>query len=90
MANKRIRTNAPDTVSGVQRRVFGITKLPKAQRDQAFQTLTLDTMVGIAEAGEDGCRAPDSPVEVAREVLRYGAEVYGDAEMWITWDESDA
>ena len=85
MANKQIRAGAPDTVAGVQRRVGSIQREPEKARRAAFSDLILDTLVGIAEAGKDGCRAPDDPVEVAREVLRFGAELYDAPDMWITW-----
>lgn len=93
MANKRIRTDAPDTVSGVQRRVAQIA-LPESDDHgspafEEFSGLVMDTLAGIAEAGKEGCRAPDDPVEVAREVLRFGAVLYEDREAWITWDDSE-
>ena len=88
MANKRIRTNAPDTVAGVQRRVARISKDADSFEGD-FDALILDTLAGIADAGKDGCRAPDPPVEVAREVMRAGARFYGDPEMWLTWEEQE-
>jgi len=88
MANKRIALNAPDTVAGVQRRVARIEAGSKDARRGSFNDLVLDTLVGIAEGQKEGCRKPDDPVEVAREVLRYGAIVYDAPGLWITWDGS--
>lgn len=91
MANKRIRTDAPDTVQGVQRRAASI-KPDSASMDEDFNSLCLDTLVGIAEKGKPGHRRPDDPVKVAREVLRVGAELYesgldGDPSWWLTYGE---
>jgi hypothetical protein len=85
MANKKIRTNAPDTVAGVQRRAAAIDLKSKAAHSK-FDDLVLDTLVGIAEAGKKGSREPDDPIEVAREVLRFGAKLYDDPDAWITWE----
>lgn len=87
MANKPIRTDGPDTVAGVQRRVAAIDPNSASACFGDFDGLLLDTMAGIAEAGKEGFRAPDDPVEVAREVMRFGAKLYGDPELWIAWDE---
>lgn len=86
MANKTIRRDAPDTVGGVRLRVAAIRKKKPEARYDSFNALVLDTLVGIAEAGKDGCRAPDDPVEVAREVLRYGGELYQDESTWVSWE----
>lgn len=88
MANKPIRTDAPDTVAGVQRRVAAINTGSAATHGD-FDALTLDTLAGIAEAGKEGHRAPDDPVEVAREVMRFGAKLYSDPEAWIAWEEGE-
>lgn len=85
MSNKTIRTDAPDTVVGVQRRAASIDRASESY-DSKFQDLTLDTLVGIAEAGKEGCREPDDPVEVAREVMRVGADLYDDPDAWLTFD----
>jgi hypothetical protein len=44
-----------------------------------FEDLMTDTMVGIAHG------AQDDPQEMARELLRLGAVIYGSPEMWLTW-----
>lgn len=89
MANKPIRTDAPDTVAGVQRRVAAIDVNSASARFGDFDSLVLDTLAGIAEAGKEGHRAPDDPVEVAREVMRFGAKLYSDPEAWIAWEEGE-